>query len=398
MGELEKLRYDLNSCLRCGVCRSKYDWGQKVFGVCPAGEHSEGFWANFPTGRVQTAWEIMENGRLKITEAPVDAIFQCLLCANCREKCGATNMKTLKSKIDQPEIVKALRADMFAAGVRIPEGIRLLGVGLEKTHNVLGAPAEERTDWLEDDIKVEKGADTIYFPGCLAAYRAPEVAQATARVLNKGGIKFDILGEEEWCCGNPLIMTGQLPLAREIVQHNFELLKGKSVITSCAGCYRTLKDEYAKLMGKEYKIKARPVVGIIAELIKAGKLKFKPHHGAKEIVTYHDPCELGRWLKVYEPPRNVINAIPGVELVEMVRNRGNAWCCGGGGGAKAYSFDFAVEIGTDRIKEALATGAKRIVSACPSCKINLNDAIRAMGKEAEIKAIDITELVIEHLA
>ncbi|MFC2009683.1 heterodisulfide reductase-related iron-sulfur binding cluster, partial [Chloroflexota bacterium] len=117
----------------------------------------------------------------------------------------------------------------------------------------------------------------------------------------------------------------------------------------------------------------------------------------REKLTYHDPCELGREMKMYDEPRIIIEAIPGVELVEMVRNRERTWCCGGGGGLKGVNFDMAVEIGMDKVKEALATGAKKIVSACPSCKININDAIRAAGAEAEIKAIDITELVVEAL-
>ncbi len=394
MAELEKYRYAVNRCLRCGLCRSKYSWDEKIFRVCPAGEHSAGFWANYPSGRVALAFEILE-GRLRITDVPVEAVYECLLCGNCKEKCGAINMSTFQPLIDSPAICKALRADLFAAGVAVPEGVRLYGEAIEKTHNVLGAPAEERAEWLTPDIKVATDADTIFFPGCLAAYRAPEIAQATAKILNKAGIKFSILGEQEWCCGNPLLMTGQLSLAREIAQHNLEALKDKRIITSCAGCFRTFKEEYPKLMGEESTINTVHIVELLPELIESGKIKFKPKKGKKEIVTYHDPCELGRVMGLYDPPRQVIQAIPGIELVEMVRNRNNAWCCGGGGGLKGVKWEMAVEIGTDRIKEALATGAKRIISACPSCKINLNDAIRALGKEADIKAIDITELVVE---
>jgi glycolate oxidase len=135
---------------------------------------------------------------------------------------------------------------------------------------------------------------------------------------------------------------------------------------------------------------------LLAEQIQAGKVKFKPHKGKKEKVTYHDPCELGRIMKVYEEPRIVINAIPGIELVEMKRNRNRTWCCGAGGGLKGIDPVMALEIGGDKVIEAAETGAKTIVSACPSCKININDAIKAAG--SDMKAIDITELVLEHLA
>jgi len=394
MMELEKYRNQVYHCLRCGVCRNKYNYFEKIFRVCPAGEHSGGFWINFATGRVGVALDILD-GNLNISDAPVEAIYQCLLCANCRETCGAIDMETFQPLIDQPSIIKALRADMFAAGVEVPQGVVMLGEAVEKTHNIFGAPNEERSNWLLPDIKVATDAEMVFFPGCLTAYRAPEIAQATARILNKAGVEFSVLGEEEYCCGNPLIMTGQLQLAKEVAKYNYERLKGKRVITSCPGCARCFEDEYPKLLGEEYKLDSYHTVEILVELIEDGDLKFKKKGKTKEKVTYHDPCELGRELKMYDEPRIILEAVPGIELVEMVRSRERTWCCGGGGVLKGVDYNLAVEIGTDKVEEALATGAKRIVSACPSCKININDAIKAAG--ADLKAIDITELVVEAL-
>ncbi|MFC2009453.1 (Fe-S)-binding protein, partial [Chloroflexota bacterium] len=229
MSEIEKYRNRVLRCIRCGVCRAKYSWDEKVFRVCPVGEHSAGFWTNFPSGRVGMALEVLE-GRLDISDLPVEAIYECTLCANCRETCGALDMETVTPLIDHPAIVKALRADMFAAGVEVPEAVLKMGEAVEKSYNIYGAPKEERADWLTPDIKVATDAVTIFFPGCLIAYRTPEIARATAKILNKAGIEFSILGEEEYCCGNPLIMTGQLPLAREVARHNYERLKDKRVI------------------------------------------------------------------------------------------------------------------------------------------------------------------------
>ncbi|MFC2009756.1 (Fe-S)-binding protein, partial [Chloroflexota bacterium] len=326
MAELEKVRYQVNRCFRCNICRNKYIYDEKIFRVCPAGEHSAGFWTNFPSGKIATVWEILE-GRLTLSDlsgAPVKAIFECTLCANCREKCGATDLSTFKPLIDQPTIIKALRADIFAAGVEVPEGVVKMGEGIEKVYNVFGAPIEERADWLTPEIKVATDADTVFFPGCLAAYRNPEIAQATARILNKLGIEFSILGEEEHCCGDPLIMTGQLSLAREVAKYNWECLKDKRVINSCAGCYRCFEDEYPKLLGEEYKLDAYHIIEILVELIEDGNLKFNGKKGnTKEKITYHDPCELGRELKMYDEPRIIIQNIPGIELVEMERNREN---------------------------------------------------------------------------
>jgi len=320
-------------------------------------------------------------------------LYECTLCANCRQQCGAKDPDTGRPRIDVPAITKAMRADLFAAGVEVPEGVKKFGENIERTYNILGAPMEERAGWLSPDIEVTPDANVVYFPGCLTAYRAPEVAQATARILNKAGIQFSILGAEEYCCGDPLIMTGQLQLARGVARHNYELLKNKSIITTCAGCYRTFREEYPKLLGKEFRLRSRHMVGVLVELIGAGKIKF---NGAiKGKVTYHDPCELGRELGVYDQPRQVIRSIPGIELVEMYRRRENAWCCGGGGGLKAVNPEMALEIAQDRVEEALATGAQWIVSACPSCKTNIRDAIQATG--AELQVMDITELVAASL-
>jgi heterodisulfide reductase subunit D len=392
MGEIEKYGSSVNRCIRCGLCRSKYDYFEKVFRVCPSGEHSAGFWTNFPSGRVWTVKEILD-GRLDITDAPIEAIYLCLLCGNCREKCGMTNLTTGKPMINVPHIVKALRADLFASGAELPEAVNMFSNAIEKTQNIFGAMIEERNDWLTDDIKLSKNANTIYFPGCLSTYREQEVAQTTAKVLNILGIKFNVLGEDEQCCGNPMLMVGNLFLARDLARHNYELLKDKKVIASCAGCYRTFIQEYPKLIGEECTVDATHIVKVLADLIEQGKVKFTKK--IKQKVVYHDPCELGREMGVYDEPRKILQAIPGLEVVELERTRENTWCCGGGGGLKGVNFDMSVEIGGDKVEEALATGAKMIVSACPSCKTNINDAIRAVG--ADLKATDITELVAEAL-
>jgi heterodisulfide reductase subunit D len=390
MAELEKYLRGVNGCVRCGICRSKYNPDSKIFRVCPSGEHSAGFWTNFPSGRVAVALEILD-GRLELTDAPVEAIYECLLCANCRQVCGALDMTTGKPLVDHPSIVKALRADLFASGVKLPEAVEMFCKSIENSQNILGAPVAERNDWLTDDIKLDPTANTIYFPGCLSTYREQEIARATANVLNIMNIPFNVLGEDEQCCGNPMLMVGNLFLARDLMHHNYESMKGKKVIASCAGCYRTFIQEYPKLLGEEYTVDATHIVKVLADLIDQGKVKFTKK--VKRKVVYHDPCELGREMGVYDEPRKILQAIPGIELVELERTRENTWCCGGGGGLKGVNFDMSVEIAGDKVKEALATGAKWIISACPSCKTNINDGIKAAGSDLVMK--DIMELVIE---
>lgn len=387
--ELEKHKKGIYGCVRCGVCVHKYGpWGDKK--VCPIREHTVGFEPYSCRGRNQVAQGVLE-GTIEVTPELARVAYTCLLCGNCRQACGCIDLDTFQMKIVQPHITKALRADLFTSGVELPEHVNMFGNAIEKTSNIFGAPKEERTDWITDDIKLDKNAKTIYFPGCLSSYREIEIAQATAKVLNILGIKFNILGTEEHCCGNPMLMMGNLFLARDLMRHNCELMKGKKVIASCAGCYRTFIQEYPKLLGDECTVDATHIVKVLAEQIDQGKVKFTKK--IKKKVVYHDPCELGRDMEVYDEPRKILQAIPGLELVEFESNRVQTWCCGGGGGVKGLDFDLSVEIAGDKVKQAKAVGATMIVSACPSCKTNINDGIKAA--KSDFKMIDIMELVLE---
>ena len=390
MSQLERYKSGVIKCIRCDICRTKYDNFQKVFRVCPSGEHSSGFRTNFPSGRVALALEIL-NDNLEYSDVPIEHIYECLLCGNCRQVCEAMDMLTGEPLINVPTIVKAMRADLYSAGVELPEAVNMFSDAIENTHNIFGAPVADRNDWLTPDIKLDTDADTIYFPGCLSTYREEEIAQATAQVLNILEIPFNILGEEEQCCGNPMLMVGNLFLARDLMRHNCELMKGKKVIASCAGCYRTFIQEYPKLLGEECTVDATHIVKVLAELIDQGKVKFTKE--IREKVVYHDPCELGREMGVYDEPRKILEAIPGIELVEFERNRERTWCCGGGGGVKGVNPDRSVEIAGDKIEQANEVGAGVIISACPSCKTNINDGVKAAGSDLVMK--DIMELVIE---
>ena len=388
--ELEKQIRGIYGCTRCGVCVHKYNpWGTKR--VCPIREHTSGLEPYSCRGRNQIARGVLE-GTIELTPELAEIAYTCLLCGNCRQACGAQDMtNNMVPLISQPDIMKALRADLFAAGVELPEAVNMFGNAIEREANIFGAPVAERRDWLTPDIKLDADADTIYFPGCLSTYREQATAVATARILNILGIKFNILGEDEQCCGNPMIMVGNLFLARDLARHNYELLKDRKVITTCAGCFRTFHHEYPRLLGKGYAIPSVHIVQLLAEMIDQGKVKFTKE--IKQKVVYHDPCELGREMGVYDEPRKILQAIPGLELVEFESTREQTWCCGGGGALKGVNFNLAVEIGGDKVQQAKDVGATLIVSACPACKTNINDAIKANKSKLVMK--DITELVIE---
>jgi heterodisulfide reductase subunit D len=226
----------------------------------------------------------------------------------------------------------------------------------------------------------------------MATYRAKEIARSTIELLKKAGVDFKLLGKDEWCCGSVLLRTGNTKIVKEMAEHNIEAFKKSDtaqVITSCAGCYRTLKKDYEEIFGKQ-DFEVVHIVDFLEKLIEEGKLKF-PKVNMK--VTYHDPCHLGRHMGVYESPRKILKSIPGLELVEMARNRQNARCCGAGGGVRSAFRDLSNKMADARLKEAEETGADVLTSACPFCTFAFRDAAKRNG--SKMRVLDLPELLLE---
>jgi heterodisulfide reductase subunit D len=201
-----------------------------------------------------------------------------------------------------------------------------------------------------------------------------------------------MLGEDEWCCGSVLLRTGNRELAKEVAEHNVKMFKEAGVdeiITSCAGCYKTLKNDYPKLVG-EFDIKVLSSPEYINKLVDEGRIKLK---GSNTKVTFHDPCHMGRHSSVYDEPREVLTKIPGVELVEMPRNRENSRCCGSGGGVQSGFRELAHKMADVRIEEAADTGAGLVTTPCPFCTFALSQAAERTGKNIKVK--DFAEFILD---
>jgi len=236
----------------------------------------------------------------------------------------------------------------------------------------------------------------LYWVGCTTAYFAPQVARATKRLLEIAGIDYTIL-KDEVCCGFPLLLSGQTDEAKRLAEKNLDTLASLEVdalISPCPGCCRTFKQKYPKLVG-ELPFKIMHTSQLFEELIRNGAIKPRK---LDVKVTYHDPCDLGRHLGVYEAPRNVIRAIPGVEFVEMPRNREDARCCGAGGDLRLTFPEIATTTAATRIRmDAEATGATVIVTACPSCVLTLKDGVdisQLMYETRSMEVLDLSELLL----
>jgi Fe-S oxidoreductase len=302
--------------------------------------------------------------------------------------------------------------------------------GLRKEFNMLGQSKKQRGNWIADlqvkDLTKEK-AKIVFHAGCRYSFDGElgHVARTAVKILQKAGVDFGIMGKQENCCGGHAYDMGYQKDFRTRADFNLKAWTEAgvdTVITPCSDCYFAFKRLYTAEAGST--IKVIHMVEFVDQLIKAGQLKFtKP---VAMTVTYHDPCHLGRqgeeyvpWngkekkifgqavcyepprpryngaFGIYEPPRDVLKAIPGLELVEMERIKEAGWCCGAGGGASQAYPEFSRWTATERIEEAKSTGADAIVSACPWCERNFLDATSADG--TKMKVLDIMELVEQAL-
>ena len=227
----------------------------------------------------------------------------------------------------------------------------------------------------------------LYFPGCMATYRAKDIAKSTIELLKKANVDFILLGEDEWCCGSVMLRTGNLDVGKDMMEHNVDAINKSGadvVVTSCSGCFRTLKQDYEKMTGPlDFEVKH--VLELLVDLIDKGSLKFPE---TKLTVTYHDPCHLGRHSGLYDVPRDILKSVPGLELVEMARSRQNARCCGAGGGFRAGNSEDAIAISANRVREAEATGASLLVTACPFCLRNLRDGAESINSRLKVESVE----------
>jgi heterodisulfide reductase subunit D len=380
----------LHYCGRCNSCKYIYrDYSPS----CPAFEKYR--WEPYTSsGKVWMARDLYE-GKYKISESIRDKVFACTLCGNCTVQC-----QQLISD-HALDVFEALREECIDAGLALPEH-EFFRKNVEKVHNPYGEPHDNR--WVDIDKKYFKNsADVLFFVGCTSALRDKGLLKDVLDVLDHLGVDFT-LSKDEWCCGSPLLTTGQKKYAQELATHNVEMIKNigvKTVITACAGCFRTLKTQYPRkyeLLNEEEGKPGYIQVLHISQFINMIIKKKQFGSSKKTYVTYHDPCHLGRHVGVFDEPREVIKKVKNVELIEMPRNRDNAWCCGAGAGVKSAFKDWAIEISEDRVQEALdlnkSTGKKieYLVTTCPFCERNLKDSLESL-RSKKVEGADQMEVI-----
>jgi Fe-S oxidoreductase len=416
MDTLKDYVHTLESCNHCGQC--KWILGPKMTGwkyaeVCPI-HMKYNYDAYSGQGLINIAQELLE-GTLKYEAGLVELIYTCTTCGACDINCKSIrDMEVL-------DTILALRAKCVEDGQGPMPGQREYARFVESNHNIYGRAHEQRFNWLPEHVQLSQEAKVVYFVGCTTSYLHPDIARSTVKILKAAGIDFKVMHAEEYCCGAPLWRTGQREAAQKLVEHNIDAFREqgiKTVITSCAECYGTFRGFYPRIAELDFEV--LHIAEVIHKLLKEGILKLGRNLNMK--VTYHDPCLLGRlseiyvpwngeikafgyhepakqWRRgadgVYEAPREILKAIPGIELVEMPRNEENALCCGGGGGVPTAFPDFALWTSSERLDEVRSTGAEAVISCCPFCESSFKKAIGT--NKSPIRYHDLTELVAKAL-
>jgi len=387
---------DLDACMRCGRCQDH----------CPA------YLTEKPLSPKKVINDLKDHLHMRAPqvikakakgadpkEAPPltgsvikeDELWTCTTCRSCMEHCPVF--------IEHVDKIVDMRRYQVLMESKFPQELTQVFKGLETNSNPWGMGRETRGDWireLEVPVMSEmsgKEIDYLFFVGCIRSFddRNKKVTEAFVKILNHLGVKFAVLGVEEGCCGDPARRVGNEYLYQILAQTNIETFGRyniKKILTTCPHCYNTLKNEYPQL---GFSCEVVHHTEFLKENIRNKRLKLD--HALAKRTTYHDPCYLGRYNGIYEPPRQILKSIPSLDIREMKRSRIDSLCCGGGGGWMWMEENIGKRINIQRLEDALTVDPEWIATACPFCVTMFDDAIKNKDMEDKLKILDIAELV-----
>ncbi|MCB8815849.1 MULTISPECIES: (Fe-S)-binding protein [Desulfosporosinus] len=365
----------LNWCMQCGLCTN----------LCPyrqvPGELSEVFNIRKMQRQGQLGLEGFDDE---------EVLFACVTCGMCQSNCPRS-VEIIKN-------VRSMRNTIVGAGI-LPGHLRPVAGSLHANGNPWTGPQEKRADWLEglNVPAYTEDMEYLLYVCCTSCYdtRSQKIAKSVVKLLQQAGVSFGVLTAEENCCGETIRKIGDEDLFTKLAESNIKLFNGKGVkkiITTSPHCLYAFKTDYPEL-GGEYEV--MHYSELLGNLLKDGKLSL-PGEQAKK-VTFHDPCYLGRHNLVYDAPRELLQAVPGAEFVELDRAKNKSLCCSGGGGRIWAEVPFGERFGELRINDAVKQNADVIVTACPYCITMLDDACAGLEKGDVLKVMEMSEFLCESL-
>jgi len=372
------------ACSQCGYCVQECD---QYYG--------RGWESQSPRGKWYWLREYLE-GREKWDQFMVDTFLVCTTCELCNLRCSAAlpiepSWMKLRGQLVQEE--KKMTFPPF----------EMMGAALADQGNIWAGYRRNRDDWFPEDLREKhsgKQAKAAYFAGCTVSYVEHDIGQATVRLLDAAGVDFTYVGKKENCCGTPMLVAGKWELFAETMKKNIAAVKSAgadTVITSCPACnmmWRHTYPEWAKKLGIEYNITSKHYSEVVAERIESGEFSFPERDKEPVTVTWHDSCHMGRVSHIYEEPRTLIRAIPGVSYVDMPYNRDEAHCCGS---VLTLIKDppIAAVVGKHRLDEAVEVGAQKMLAACPCCEFQFR--VSRDKKQVPIEIVDLARFCGEAL-
>ena len=359
----------LTECIQCGTCS----------GICP--------WRDYLSFLPR---KLINEARIGITDFESNAIWRCVTCGQCLDKCPR--------QIPITAIMRALRQAVTGLGIaEVPTSLQATLKNLQSTANPMGEPPEKRFDSITDTELPELSGDSeyLFFPCCYSTFDPAQrgIFLSQVQTLTKAQVRFGVLFNQS-CCGESARKCGDEELFQTLAESNSTLFRNAGVskiITNSPHCQHTFLHEYPSLGS----IEVIHISRLLADLREAGKLRITTSRYTK--VTYHDPCYLGRHNREYQSPRNLILSIPGVELLEMPQHAEESLCCGGGGGRIWMDTPSEERFCITRLRQAVATGAEVLITACPYCQSNFQDASVIQSLPDGFRIIDIADFIAESM-
>jgi succinate dehydrogenase/fumarate reductase iron-sulfur protein len=375
--------WDLTLCIKCSICYS----------ACPAAIDEKFLGPESLTANYRFVADSRDQGCPGRLKPMADNIWLCTQCNSCTLFC--------------PKLIGCANAivddhSLLVEAGNLPKTVAEVLERVYKYHNPMGTHQSKRMDWAKDlNVKAypaETRADVLFFVCCSDVYdlRNQEVARTMVQLFNKLGVDFATLGTEEWCCGDHMLRMGEKGLFEELAMHNVEVFKkfgANRIVTLSPHCYNTFKNDKPYI---DEKFNVQHYTQFLADAIDQGRIR--PVKPVRRRVAYHDPCFLGKRNEVYDAPRQILKAIPGLQLVEMRRTRQSSFCCGGGAG-RVWTEEAEPEKRpcVNRVREALDLGVDTIAVACPYCVTTLEDAVKVLDVENRISVRDVLELLKESI-
>ncbi len=369
---IDDLKENIYTCnrTRCGFCREN----------CPV--YSElRYEAYSCRGKMLIARGLIE-GTIEPNNQLVDCVSSCTTCGYCLYRCALNNI----------DVIESLRADLIKMGYE-NKYHRISVKNILEFNNPFKESKDKRAKWA-DGLLITKHSPILFFAGCVYPYQQPERLKKIFESLLKAGLNMNYLGEQENCCGTLLATTGYREHFNELALKNIKLMteiKINQIITPCPGCYKIL-NRYTKL-DSNFSPSILHYTEVITKLLEEKKIKFQKEINMK--ITWHDPCDLARHMRIIEEPRKILGSIPGIILLEMENNRYEAKCCGAGGGMLSSNADLSMDIASKRLEAAEKTGADALVTMCPTCESTFERVIRY--NDSRLKLYDLGEIIFEAL-